>query len=46
VLCVEQVLDDEPDRAAPQFHAAGEVGARDRLMAPDQRQRNLTVDPA
>jgi hypothetical protein len=36
---VEQVLDDEPHGAAAQLHAAREVGARDRLMAPDQRQR-------
>ena len=44
VLRVEEVLDDESDGAATQLHAAREVGARDRLMAADEGERDLAID--
>src|SRR5206468_2331503 len=40
----EQLLDEQADRAAAHFHPARQVGARDWLMAADERQRDLTVD--
>ena len=46
VALVEQLLDEEADGAAAHLHAAGQVGARDRLMAADQRERDLPVDLA
>jgi hypothetical protein len=41
-----QVVDKEGDRRAAHAHRAGEVGARDRLMRPDQVQDDLAVDLA
>jgi hypothetical protein len=41
---VEQLLNEQADRAAAHFHSARQVGARDGLMAADERQRDLTVD--
>src|SRR4029077_11407268 len=46
VSAVQQLLDQQADRAAPQLHVPREVGVRDRLMAADERQRDLTVDLA
>jgi len=41
VSAVQQLLDQQGRCAAPQLHAPREVGARDRLMAADERQGDL-----
>ena len=46
VTVVEELLDEQADGAGPDPHTAREVGARDRLVAADQRQGDLPVDLA
>ena len=44
VAAGEELLDQQTDGAAAHVHAAGEVGAGDRLVAADEGERDLTVD--
>ena len=46
VAIVEELLHEQADRAGPHAHAPRQVGARDRLMAADQREGDLPVDLA
>ena len=41
---VEEFLHQQSDGAAAHFHAAGQVGARDGLVAADQREGDLAID--